>query len=75
MRTISVAAVFLACSLTSGCLGFSVGGGSSVDRAVTPPTLGREFEDLMSAYKSGALTKEEYESQKQKLIAGGRRFE
>jgi len=35
------------------------------------PTLGKELEDLESAYKKGAITKEEFEAAKKKLIEQG----
>jgi hypothetical protein len=34
----------------------------------TTPTLGKQLEDLEQAYKKGAITKEEYETAKKKLI-------
>jgi hypothetical protein len=34
----------------------------------TTPTLGKQFEDLEQAYKKGAITKEEYETAKKKLL-------
>jgi Short C-terminal domain len=35
------------------------------------PTLGKELEDLEQAYKKGAITKEEYEAGKKKLLETG----
>ena len=37
------------------------------------PTLGKELEDLEQAYKKGAITKEEYEAGKKKLLDQGGR--
>ena len=37
----------------------------------TTPTLGKELEDLEQAYKKGAITKEEYEAGKKKLLDKG----
>jgi len=37
----------------------------------TTPTLGKELEDLEQAYKKGAITKEEYEAGKKKLLEKG----
>ena len=37
----------------------------------TTPTLGKELEDLEQAYKKGAITKEEYEAGKNKLLEKG----
>ncbi len=35
------------------------------------PTLGKQLEDLEAAYKNGAITKEEYETAKKKLLEQG----
>jgi hypothetical protein len=51
-----------------GCCG---GGGET--KVITAPaapttTLGQELQDLEEAYKKGAITKEEYENAKKKLM-------
>jgi Short C-terminal domain len=60
--------------------GFNLGGcctgGKEKETVVVPtqsstPTLGKELEDLENAYKKGAITKEEYETAKKKLIEQG----
>ena len=42
-----------------------------VPSQATTPTLGKELEDLEEAYKKGAITKEEYEAGKKKLLDKG----
>jgi len=49
---------------------------SSKEKVVVPPqsgtpTLGKELEDLNQAYKKKAITKEEYEAGKKKLLEKG----
>jgi uncharacterized membrane protein len=49
---------------------------SSKEKVVVPtqsttPTLGKELEDLEEAYKKGAITKEEFETGKKKLLERG----
>ncbi len=54
--------------LLTGCLGLSLGGGK---KTVTDnPTLGRQLVDLKIARDSGALTDQQYEDQKAKLLLG-----
>jgi len=59
---------------------FAIGGcctnGKEKETLVVPtqsstPTLGKQLEDLESAYKKGAITKEEFETAKKKLIEQG----
>jgi len=35
---------------------------------ISPPTLGKQLEDLDQAYKSGIINKEEYEKARQNLL-------
>ncbi len=48
--------------------------GGSKETVVVPPqsqptqTLGKELQDLEEAYKKGAITKDEYETAKKKLL-------
>lgn len=76
MNSVRICAVILlvAASLfLSGCCG---GGKEKVvekERVVVPkeattPTLGKQLEDLKEAYKKGAITKEEYEAGKRRLL-------
>jgi hypothetical protein len=51
-------------------------GKKETEKVVVPtqsatPTLGKELEDLEAAYKKGAITKEEYEAAKKKLLEQG----
>ncbi len=52
--------------LTSGCLSISVGGGSSSE--VEKPTTSQQLTDLKKARDSGAITQEQYETQRAKLL-------
>jgi len=61
--------VMLAFGLTlAGCCG----GGSDTTvkktEIISTPTLGKQLEDLDQAYKSGAITKEEYEKTRQNML-------
>ena len=48
------------------------GGGSDTTvkktEIISTPTLGKQLEDLDQAYKTGAITKEEYEKTRQNLL-------
>jgi len=66
---IAVLIVFIGLNLAACCT-------SSKEKVVVPtqsatPTLGKELEDLDQAYKNGAITKEEYEAAKKKLLEQG----
>lgn len=39
-----------------------------VPKGSTTPTLGQQLEDLKNAYQKGAITKEEYEAGKRRLL-------
>ena len=71
-----VKVVFVACLLFSspGCFGLSFGGGSSIEQAITPPTIGKELEDLDAAFKRGVITKEEFDLAKNRLLTEGRKY-
>ncbi len=60
--------------LQGGCMGLSIGGGSTIKEAITPPTIGREIEDLAAARRNGTISDDEFERAKQKLLTDGRRF-
>lgn len=51
----------------SGCCG---GSDTTVKKTevISTPTLGKQLEDLDQAYKSGAITKEEYEKTRQNML-------
>jgi len=51
----------------AGCCG---GSDTTVKKTeiINTPTVGKQLEDLDQAYKSGAITKEEYEKTRQNLL-------
>lgn len=53
--------------LVSGCVGLSVGGGSKSE--TTKATVGQQLIDLQKARDSGAITEEQYQTQKAKLLS------
>ncbi len=57
-------------SLLLLCLGLSGCGGADVNTHSTTTTVseGQQLIDLQKAYKAGAITKEQYEEQKQKIL-------
>lgn len=65
LLTSFVAAVVVAMSFT-GCVA-SMGGGTKT--TVNPPTVGQQLLDLQKARDSGAITPEEYQAQKAKVLA------
>ena len=60
-----LAAVALA-GLLTGCVGLSVGGGTKSE--TRKPTVGQQLVDLQNARNSGAITEEQYQQQKAKLL-------
>lgn len=65
--------LFIACAgalcvmvLTSGCLSISIGGGNSSE--VEAPTTSEQLHDLKKARDSGAITEEQYQTQRTKLL-------
>jgi hypothetical protein len=63
---VAVLIVMVGLNLTGCC-------SSSKEKVIVPtqsqtPTMGKELEDLEQAYKKGAITKEEYEAGKKKLL-------
>lgn len=67
MGRLKVLAMIILISFWSGFAGCG-GGGAEVKKDVTTTTIGQELMDLQSAYKKGAITKEEYESAKEKIL-------
>jgi hypothetical protein len=66
-KSITLALMALCCmSLLSGCLAFSLGGGTKTE--TTKPTVGDQLIDLKRAKDAGALTDAEFEAQKAKLL-------
>ncbi len=52
--------------LTNGCLSISVGGGNSSDTDV--PTTAQQLHDLKQARDSGAITEDQYQTQRKKIM-------
>jgi hypothetical protein len=44
------------------------GGGAELQSHTTTTTIGQELIDLQSAYDRGVITKDQYESQKKKIL-------
>ena len=64
MRSIkSIAAALLCALLVGGCFG-----GATVNTRTTTVSVGQQLIDLQSAYKSGSMTKDQYEKAKEQLI-------
>ncbi len=70
MKKLFIVGVIALSTLTlfSGCVGLSVGGGSKTENR--KPTLGQQLTDLQQARNSGAITEEQYQTQKTKLLNG-----
>lgn len=66
-RGCAVVAVLVFGLSLAGCCG---GSDTTVKKTeiISTPTLGKQLEDLDSAYKSGAISKEEYEKTRQNLL-------
>jgi hypothetical protein len=45
------------------------GGGAELKSHTTTTTIGQELIDLQSAYDRGVITKDQYESQKKKILS------
>lgn len=56
-----------AATLVSGCLGLSVGGGTTTRQQTA--TVGQQLVDLQKAKDAGAITEAEFNAQKAKLLA------
>jgi hypothetical protein len=57
-----------AMTLLTGCVGgVQLGGGTK--SVVQPPTVGQQLVDLKKAKDAGALSDEEYQAQKAKILA------
>jgi len=61
MRTAMIAAAFAA-AIAAGC------GGETIEHRATTATSGKQLLDLQKAYESGALSKEEYERERRKVL-------
>ena len=67
MRRLSAAcvALVLAVSLLLSSCG---GGGAKTENVVTTKSKGEQLSDLQKAYASGAMTPQEYERQRKKIL-------
>lgn len=74
MTYLRACALILALVFGLGLAGCCGGGSDTVVKktdVISTPTLGQQLEDLDSAYKSGAITKEEYEKLRKELLDKG----
>jgi len=55
--------------LLTGCLDLQLGGGSKSEAQYQNPTVGQQLIDLQRAKDTGAISAEEYQAQKAKLLA------
>jgi hypothetical protein len=67
-RIVPLLVGFSAMTLLTGCIGLSIGGGTTT-KPVTA-TVGQQLVDLQKAKDSGAITEAEYQDQKSKLLNG-----
>jgi hypothetical protein len=65
---IPTAVALSAMLLFSGCLALQVGGGDK--KEVEKATPGKQLVDLKAARDAGAITEEEYQTQKAKVLTG-----
>ena len=57
----------VAMTLFTGCLGLSVGGGTTTKPQIA--TVGQQLVDLQKAKDAGAINEAEFQAQKAKLLA------
>ncbi len=55
--------------LLTGCLDLQLGGGSKSAAEYRNPTVGQQLIDLQRAKDAGAISADEYQAQKAKLLA------
>ena len=67
MKRLRVLAMIILIPFGAGLAGCG-GGGPEVKSDVSTTTVGQELMDLQTAYKKGVITKEEYESTKEKIL-------
>jgi len=67
MRRLRVVAMIILILFGAGLAGCG-GGGADVKSDISTTTVGQELMDLKSAYEKGVLTKEEYESVREKIL-------
>lgn len=69
MKRHGIIAVIVAMALGFGVAGCG-GGGAKAQTELTTTTVGQQLLDLQKAYEAGALSKQEYEKEKQKILSG-----
>lgn len=57
-----------AVTLLTGCIGLSIGGGTS-SKPASSPTVGQELMDLQRAKDAGTITDAEFQAQKAKVLS------
>ncbi len=67
MRRLRVLAMIILIPFGAGLTG-CFGGGADIESTTSTTTMGQELMDLESAYKKGVITKEEYESAKERIL-------
>jgi hypothetical protein len=65
-RTVGLIAALLICAAMAGC----GGGGADVKSTVNTTTVGQQLIDLQKALDAGAITKDQYDQQKAKILKG-----
>jgi len=68
MRELRILAMIILILFFAGLTGCGGGKGGEVKSDIRSTTVGQELIDLESAYKKGAITKEEYENLKKKIL-------
>lgn len=63
LRILAMAGLIAFGTALTGC-----GGGGETKKTTAGPTVGKELTDLKSAYEKGAITKEEYEKAREKVL-------
>ena len=68
MRRLRVLVMIILIPFWAGLAGCGGGEGGEVKSTIRSTTMGQELTDLESAYKKGAITKDEYEGLKKKIL-------
>jgi ABC-type glycerol-3-phosphate transport system substrate-binding protein len=69
MKRRGIITILMAMVLATGVAGCG-GGGAKAQTELTTTTVGQQLLDLQKAYEAGAISKEEYEKEKQKILSG-----
>jgi len=68
MTRLRVLAMIILIPFWVGLAGCGGGGGGEVKSDISTTTVGQELMDLKSAYEKGAITQEQYENAKEKIL-------